>query len=334
MSGRRAEAGSRWLLAGSAVLAIGSIAASVHLWQQLRAERVQGADLRARVAEVRASRAVAPPGAVEMPGPAVAASATVVATEGAQAPAPAPVPAVARSFSVNERDLLRDPEYRRTATEEMRLQLRRNHPRLAEELGLSPEEADQMFEMLVRHQLQQREMPVPTLADPAAMEEFNRQSQQLIRRQEIEMTELLGPRQAQWETYQARRNARSQLGMFRDVLASRGLPLDQAQSQALVTAMASEHQRMDARRRELQDEVVASGNTPEWRRKMIDMQAESNTRLLELMRPHLSQKQHDQVRASLESQVTMLRATERLQGTQSAQGIVIGQGTAVAVPRN
>jgi hypothetical protein len=330
------------------MLACGCIAlvagiTSVNLWRELRAERTLTAGLRSRLEQL------AVPGAVP-PAPSIAV--LPLAEAGGAAPPPRPAPgssaadpahAAARPLlSLNNQELLKDPEYRKARLAQARLTLPQNYPGLAEELGLTPDEADSLFDLLAENQvssLNTLPIGVDGQLDQAAMQEFSRTRQAAQAQLEQSLASLLGStRHAQWTDYQATRPARMQVEQLGRTFQSMGLSLSDEQRRPLVAAYILEQKRQQDDRRSMSRDLSQAALDPQARRAQLQeeslrQQAESNRRLLETASSHLSPQQTEALRTSLEEQLAMNRASATAQRRQqeiqaqrqggSAGGVVV-----------
>lgn len=330
----------RNLMLVCAGLALFSGVVAVNLWRELRAERVLTAELRTQLngsqpaqwtpaSEGMQSAPLPAPGGMSSPANEARPEQTAAAVEGARPPAQtAPVADVARLI-LNQQEMMKDPEYRKARLAQTRMSLPQNYPGLVEELGLTPEEADRLFNLMAENQMEMSDLTMATATfngvppDPAAVEEVNRRRPEMQRRQEEALMSMLGSaRYSQYQEYQQSRPARQQVVQLNRALEGVGLPLTPEQSRPLTAAYIAEQkrQREDTQRlmsgRSVQD-------VARMQEERFELQAESNRRMLEAARPHLSTQQLETMKASLEQQLTMNRATQRmLRQQQEAQGQV------------
>lgn len=318
---------------------------SVNLWRELRAEREMTTQLRLEVGELRASASSLPAGGAGQPRAAIpgipqSAAPTAPPTQAAAANAEGPQfrPVTALPLALNRSELLKDPEYRKAALAQERLNLPQRYPGLAEELGLGADEADRLFDLMAENQLELNATmtAIPTGAngavDIAAVEEVNRKRQEVLREQEEEMQALLGSnRYAQWKEYEQTLPARQQVVQLGRTLESAGVPLSSDQSRPLIAAYTAERKRQAEEFRRL----LGSGPTsPADQQRLMEerfrLQADSNRRLVDAARSHLNARQVEALQASLEQQLTLNRATNRILEIQrQAQGANAAPATAV-----
>lgn len=273
---------------------------SANLWHRLRAEQQLTAELREQIAESTNRGYAAMPA---QRGDARAESAAPAPTNSGANPESLPrrlepVPAASLNAALinsPERDLMSDPEYRKARLIQARMGLKRIYTGLAEEVGLSEKEIEQLFDILASQQV-----------DPALNRSANA---------EDPVRALLGPdRQAKWQDYQQTLSARSRASQMSGMLASSGAPLTEAQLRPLTTALIAEEKFV----REQQPASRLTGPmTPELRAQQqedsINRQEESNRRYLETAAPYMSAQQLTLVRETLEQQIAISRANARMQ---------------------
>ncbi len=344
----------RNLALACAALAIVAGIVSVNLWRDLRDERQTTAQLRAQLTQQ-------PPAAVAAnvpaPVPSVAPSAAVAPVTAQQAAEPtssrAPAEATARdlinNLRIDQRELLKDPEYRKAALAQARLNVPRNYPDLFEVLGLAPEQAERLTDLLAEQQLEQNSVTSvigPNGIDQAAMAEVTRRAEELQRRRDEEITALLGPAGLQeFKAYEQTRAPRMQAQNMRQLLDSAGLPLAPAQVRAFTEAhIAVQRNQSNATQDMLQRAAqIAPGPDREARMReaMLEVQEDRNRRLLDAVRPHLNAQQIARLEQNFEQQLAMTRAQTRVfsdrlrqQGGTQAQGApaLAGGGAPIAQP--
>lgn len=316
---------------------------SVHLWRELSAEREKTAQLRAGMEELRAERAVPPfvagPATRELlPGgaaAAVAGSGPVPPSADAPSRTQDQVAGVARSIALSlldQRELLKDPEYRKSQLAQTRLSIRQNYPGLVEELGLSPEEADRLFNLLAENQVTLSEFnvfsPTGSTPDPAELETMTRRRQEAMQQQEQQLQVMLGGRYGQWEEYQKTRNSRMQVSTLARTFESVGAPITAEQSTSLVNLYIAEQERQ--REDTSRARALGSDGRIDLARSMeeqANMQVERNQRMLEGARSVLNARQLEALQATLEQQATIARLSARMARQQQEEGAA-GAGNA------
>jgi hypothetical protein len=332
------------VLAGIAVIS-GIVSAS--LWRELRAERLTNEELRTQLAESRI--AGHQPVAAVQPAAAPLPTGALPATAAASPPTSGPAPATAEqarataaaatnslistlsstlSIGSNDRDLMKDPEYRKARLAQLRIQLARSNPGLAEELGLSEREANQLFELMASNQLNLTTELTATTGTGTGTTDVAARVQQLqarTREQTEAIRTMLGPaKYAQYQQYQQTLPARNQVVTMGSQLAAAGQPLSDAQSRALTTVMIAEQQR--PRQQAPLPSLSQGAADPQQRTAQIleeslRRQEETNRNVLDAASAHLTagqlatlRQQFDQQNASRRQTLTRLQETSaRLQ---------------------
>lgn len=329
-----------------AALAVVSTVISVNLWRELRAERQLTVELRSQrvpdapgagfapaaqpppqAAPLADARAVAPPPAAPAPD---------------QPAPPAPSRVSAVSLILNQSELLKDPEYRQAALAQARMALGQNYPGLAEELGLTPEQADKLMGLLAELQVDRNASPITVNADgqvdPAAVQELTRRNRELQQRQDEQIAALLGSAGLQqFKAYEETRTPRMQAQTVRRMMESAGAPLTDAQMRPLTEVYIAEQRRQVEERQALLQQMspaAAPASLQQLDERNLELQEERNRRLLEAARGHLSGQQLERLEVTLQQQLVMSRATSRMlrqqREAQQQQGDVPMQGAATS----
>lgn len=219
------------------VFAATSLALAVvsgYLWQQLREERAINAQLNDRpvVPEVRVApevRIVSNPVADPDPAPATP-------------PPPLPPPQTAPTFIVMQGGASLITPGNEVNSRQMRMNL--TYPDLAEQLGMTPEQAEALFDFL---QEQQSDLAAASMAAGAGTQdaaEFQRLRDNLVQQQEADLAAHLGPaHQQQWEQYKPTLEARRRISELHYIGASSGEPITDSQKQRLLNTILAEQQR-------------------------------------------------------------------------------------------
>jgi hypothetical protein len=318
-------------------LAIVSGIVSVNLWRELRAERQQTRELRQQLLDVALVRSAATTPAPVMPSPAAGAvpatqvpgdkPALVASTQ--EAARPATQPAELPRFLLDQREMMKDPEYRKARLAQMRMTIPQNYPGLIEELGLSPEEADRLFDLLAESQLDMSDVSMLAATingvqpDPAVRDDANRRRMELQRRQDESLMDMLGgSRYSQWQDYQQTRGPRQQVMQLARTFEGIGAPLMPEQSRPLTAAYIAEQKRQNEAMQRMFTGMRQPGSTDQARmmEESLKLQAESNRRIVDAARGHLNPQQLDALQASLDQQLALNRASSRLRQQQEVQG--------------
>lgn len=319
----------RTLLLICAVLLMISGIVSANLWLELRNERQTMQTMRTQLVDARAAPRVSTPPLV------VAAAPAPVVTVAAPAPAPSECKPVAENAPraavvanpnppISERELLKDPDYRKVRLAQRRLELQRSNPDVAEALGLSPRDADKLLDLLAEYQVRSSELPPVTVQNPrdaqAANAEMTRNRLALQKQQDEAVTALLGTAgMAQWQEYQGTRGARSQAASMGAQLLQVGQPLTSAQLKPLTAALVAEQQRQRLEVQPRASTTMADPQAREAAQEEAQRRAEeSNRRLLAAIAPSLNPQQLAVFREQFEVQAEMNAVAARARARASA----------------
>lgn len=323
----------------AAVLAI----VSVHLFFELRAERALTGQLRMQIAESTSPAVAALPTKspevrrAEASAPASSASSNNTAAPVSAAPNSG-INLNAQNAYYSEGDMMRDPEYRKARLTQARLQLKRNYTDVAEELGLTEREAEQLFDILAERQVG---VNVPVSVGPdgrvdlQAMDEANRARRDAQRRLDESLQALLGPaRQPKWQEYQLSLSARSRATSMSSMLASSGHPLTESQLRPLTAALIAEEKYVRDTQGTSNQRPTNTEAMARMQEESVNRQEESNRRYLEVAAAHMTAKQLALVKEVLEQQIALSRAGARLQRErlQSARPGVAVEPAVISYP--
>lgn len=342
---------------------------SLHLVNQMRAGQATITELQAQVAKLESERQRDPPASAEVVSPPAAATWHVEQIAPASAPAnkeapkalasrpsmPAPAEGMfagspsredrtrmIREARERQRRLMQDPDYREAVRVQHRSNMGRQYPGLGQELGLTVEQTEQLFDLLVDQQLRNNEQAEVIWdtegLDPATGQQRQQKMQQqwaeIQRKNEAELAAQLGPGKVQaWKEYQSTLVARHQAEQLRTTLAGRGVPLSEDASRAIVKAYA------EAQKTEMQEYAnmaktnVAAGKrgavamlghsapTAEMYERQIENAKKRNERVLEALSPFLTYEQREALQKEQEAELKMQEAQMRIMRAQAeAQG--------------
>jgi len=338
----------RTLTTVAASLVVISGIVTINLWSELGSQREVTASLNTELSESQGRIKAAED---EL----VAAAARVAATPSAPAPASAPAPEKkptstsalpsplaagvvvfssgnGSTVSISQQDLMKDPEYRKARLMMTRATIGQNYPGVAEELGLNPEEADQLFDLLAQNQMDQSAQLTLVLngtqPDQAAMAEANRKRQVLQRELNDSLQNMLGDaRYSQWQDYQRTQGQRVQANSYATQLAQAGVPMSASQNKALVDVLIAEQ-------RTLQTDTVQLGRMvdpsnpatrAEAQRALSERRARSNQHILDAAAGTLTPQQINVLREQFAQQEAINAAQDRVrERTQGmAQGVTV-----------
>lgn len=309
---------------------------STNLWRELRTERVVSASLRTQLDEGEQLKVAMPPAPIAALAPPAAAPLPAAATTADQPPPAAKVApafdaaASLRDYENEQRELLKDPEYRKARLAQIRTSVARNNMGMAEELGLSQAEADKLLDLLAEQQMDMSgnfALLGADQKDPAAMQESMRKQQESLRQRDEAIAALLGPsKNAQWRQYQQNAPVRSRVTSMNNTLSQAGLGLNAGQQKSLQGVLAAQMQNQNQEFAALArgvDTRTAAGRA-QVEDALRNRQAESNRRVLADAQSILNEQQLVVLRAQLEQQEAlnraMARARERAGDVQAPQG--------------
>jgi hypothetical protein len=311
------------IVLGAGVIVAGIAAAS--LWQNLRSEREQNRQLAAQAAtpvqppaQVPLSPApepVAPPAAAD-------ASASPAAAQGGPTPPAEPAtqqpPADANALAA----ALANPQSKEIVRSMMSSVVAQMYPDLAEELDLSPAEAQKFLDLLAKHQgdlgAESLQLLAGGMSDPAAMQALQRKLTEQQRANEAEVAATLGSRYPKWQAYQATAAARQQVSQLSTALNAAGRPLSDTKTEALVAAFAREQEQLQKEERDW-GESAAAQNSPNMLAESLQRAAEAQRRSVDVAAPHLDSEQLALYRSQVEQTINMTGAMMGLMGGAPGQ---------------
>jgi hypothetical protein len=285
-------------------------AAAIHFSREADAARQQVADLKAQLEQREAERVSV--SATLGAGPVAAradpaASATIAAVP--SAPPSRPASAIAPTdISALLRSQMSSPEAVARRKQLARTLMETANPYVGEALGLAPEEADKLLDLLAAHQ-EGMSAVFSTAAEGGGPANVQERSAALQQRQQANLAELqamLGSKYPQWEDYQQTRPAWQQLRDLRAVADAAGNPLTDAQGKSLVAALSVEQRNFSQQSREAASQGTSISeilvrHSPQRRQQMLDVAA-----------AHLSPQQLEGYRGMLERAAAQEQNTLRL----------------------
>jgi hypothetical protein len=316
------------LLAFTALLVTSGIVSAI-LWGDLRTERQANGELRSQLAKsgsvsrtpATSATPAAPAQPVVTPPHAAAPEAPVAAAQ----PTPPPLESevfmtamtaailgrsTALSGGVSDRDLLKDPEYRKAQLTQFRMRLALGNPGLVETLGLSPTEADHLFEVMAESQLKLTDEFTEMVAEAAGTTPSIAAMRERASGREDPARAVLGEaRYAQYQEYQ--RNAKpvlSRVSSLGYTLNSASQPLNDYQAQALAAAILTERQRQEAATASRPNpNPGVPGNAAETMAEYRKAEEESRRRVIAAVSAHLDSAQIDVLQKENEQQIASAR---------------------------
>jgi hypothetical protein len=298
------------VLAATTLMAGG---ASAYLLNQLNAERLRTAALLNRVTDLEMAQARRPSAATssmaalqtDAPAATPATAAPSIHTEIVPDPA-GTKHANAASTSISSTELMKDPDYRASVATSLRQTLAKNHPDLARELDISPQQANKLLDLLTTSRM-------ATLGTGAAANAGE---------QDAEIRTLLGDTKLQqWKDYEESLPSRQLVDRLRTTLESSGGSLNQRQQQQLITTLAAEQKSRSA---EMTRVNQTMGRTPADRLAMLEQLVrtteQGNSRILDVSSSYLNAQQIDALRSQQNSELVMLRAVLNAERARSVSG--------------
>lgn len=247
-----------------------------------------------------------------------------------------------REARERQRQLMQDPDYREAMRVQHRSNMVRQYPGVAQELGLTTEQTDKLFDLLTDQQMrnnEQSEFLFDTEVDPATMQQRQEKMAQrwaeMQQKTEAELSAQLGPDKLQaWKEYQSTLGARHQAEHLKTTLAGRGVPLSEDASRAVVKAYA------EAQKVEMQEyanmataaraNAASSGKTAmvglqmrgvppaEMYERQIENTKKRNQRVLDVLSPYLTYEQREALQKEQEAELKMQEAQMRIMRAQSS----------------
>ena len=313
----------RWFPAVASALAVISTIVAANLWRELHSERQANAGLRTQLLETPAPAALpAPllPAPVPVSRPAEGPRAAEAAAELPAAQLPNFEPALAANLAAQNSLVMADPGYRNAVLAQGVASLRASNLGMVEEMGLSSQEAEEMFQLIASHQIDLNEEVSRIRAsgplDAVTRERMQSMQQEGQARLNDSLAAMLGQdRFQQYTDYQETRTARNAVAGIGNTLALAGQPLSTAQLRPFISAMAAVQKRQQSELQALPRN--AASNNPaaaaQMREQQLKRTEESNRVVLEAAERHLTPAQLAIYRAQLEAQVTQVRASMRVQ---------------------
>jgi hypothetical protein len=229
---------------------------------------------------------------------------------------------------MSQQNLLKDSEYRTALFARLRMAIPGDYPGLAEDLGLTAEQADKLFDRLVETQVEKRGADVPIILgqqpDPAAIQAMIRARQQIQLRQDEALRAMLGgDRYERFTEYVEGRPGRTRATEIGRILASAGQPLSDVQAKPLTAAFVAEaRRRLEFSRRRVSELRPYENPVDQMAvdAAYLEFQTDSNRRMVEAAQPHLSVQQLEILKAALDQPLAESRAAARVQREQSETG--------------
>lgn len=313
----------RWFPAVASGVAVVSTIVAANLWRELQSGRQANVGLPTQLLETPASAGL-PALALPVADPL---SRPVDGTEAASSAAELPVaqmqkvePAMSASRAAQDSMVMADPRYRSAVLAQGVAGQRVANPGLVEEMGLSSQESEELFQLIATHQMELNE-EISRIQSNGPMDPATRARIQSVRdegqaRLRDSLAAHLGQdRFRQYTDYQETRTARNSVAGIGNTLALAGEPLSTAQLRPFISAMAAAQKRQQAELPALPRNLATVGSAAAIQRREQELKRMegSNRILLEAAEPHLTQSQLAIYRAQLDAQVAESRAWLRVQ---------------------
>ena len=304
------------------ILAAVSSLSALWYWHLLQSERARTAELGQQLAALRSP-------AEHAPGPAAAASRQEPGeTTSARAPAAAHTPPqevlsaeelevrrAIRSSQQREREMLRDPEYRKAQIEAGRWQFAPTRADAIRVVGMTPEQADRVVDLWLERNLRFTELGGSSLEQPS--EAIKAELKRLSDAEQAELRTLLGDEKYEhWGRYLASVQERREVSQFRLELSTSAEPLRESQADVLAETIYLERQR---RTNEYEEYVRSAGITdrnvvsPQDRQRWLDLEKEANQRVHNSVAGTLSRAQLARLDEILAARLVPVEAALRMQ---------------------
>lgn len=334
-------------------LALVSSGASAYFWNELKTERASTQVLEQRIAQLektavhRAPTLLPEPTAVEVAEPVAPTQHTeskggergnaqaqatfaVVAPSGAMTMSGPQMSDAERRKRMQEvreqrRRLMQDPEYRELMRTQQKFSMNHMYGDLELMLGLSKEDSERLRDLIAEQQMRQMEnQPVFAASggppDPAQMQEYRQRAQEIQRKNDSEIAALLGPKYAEWQSYQQNSGARMQVMQLRQALATSDEPLRPDQVKPLVDAVAQEQKRVEQdARAQMQPYAyrqMDSASRLRMQEEWLERRQQTNERIRDAVSSLLSPSQLDRLTQQQDQEIKMQQVHLRMQRAQ------------------
>jgi hypothetical protein len=284
-----------------AAISLALAVVSIVLWQQLRDERALTAQLREQAAHPALLQVVPEVLTTATPAPASAS---------APAPAMAPTDVTAQAPArVVASPLIIDPRNKQ-ATMALR------YPDLAQQLGLTPEQAEALYDFLLKQQADQRTHTLIMGTGGQVSGQSRREIEDFARQQEADLEAYLGPASQLWKQYEPTLEARRRISELRAMVESSGEPLTEVQKQPLLNTILAEQQR-----RAQEEQLLTYPNMDQHAKMEMAMQnlkgrEQSYQRIVNSASAYLTASQLATMKAAMDRQIQNERAVLKAQLAQ------------------
>lgn len=279
--------------------------AAIHFRRHLDASHQQIADLQSQVEAMKTARQAAEASfAAQLKAAMDRPASTAIAPAAASAPRPA-TPAVdptrVEAITTALREQITSPESQARTRSLRRAMMVQQYPDLGKELGLSEQEVNKLFDLLVQ---QETDLAANTFAadnrDPAAVQARIAKLQADRQANEAELKTMLGGKYTQWQEYKDTLPGRRQVTDLRAVLSASGNSLNDAQARPLIAALTAEQKRINDERF---GSAAGAGNA-----LLAQYSPENVKRMVDAASPYLNPQQLESFRQMREREANSRRA--------------------------
>lgn len=216
-------------------------------------------------------------------------------------------------------EMVSSPEGQQMVKSMMRGILPTQYPDLGRELGLTPAETEQFFELLAR---QQDELSMDSIAmmngsDPATMQAAQRNLAEKQQAHEGQIAAALGDRYEKWQDYKSTAPVRREVNELRGTLSNSSYPLTDSQSRQLIPALAAEQKRLEQEERDWM--IGAGARSPNMMQESIQRTIAGRQRLVQVAATYLTPDQLEQYRRQTEQQMQFVQSMMDATGMTGAR---------------
>lgn len=220
------------------------------------------------------------------------------------------------SFMKGVAKMFTDPEMKKAMRGQQSMMVRMMYADLAKELGLAPEEADQLIELLTERQMgmaaQSMELMGDGGADAKKLEESGKSINASRKEYDAQINALLGEERAKkFAEYERSIGDRMQMQQVQQAFTASGVPLQDSQRDGLLAIMKEERLKtpaspFDASNKDVSAQMKALQNADAVDKAMQQTQ-DFNTRVLTRARTVLTPEQINAFEAAQKQQLEMMQ---------------------------
>lgn len=297
-----------------ALIALIATIVAVRFWSQLQTTREQETQIQLRLTDME--RAQNLPASV----PAPASVTSTASTDAAAPPATDRTPSVeperkTASAPLSTRQLVRDQEFRSARRVQVRAAIATNYAGVASDLGLTEQEANELFDLITNQQINAMDTAVGAGATNEERQQAARTQREQRQQHEAALQNLLGTRYSQWQDFQKTMPARQRVSQLGVMLASSGQALSETQSKSLTALLIADRKRQTA---ELGGRVYPTERIAilDYMEQNLKATEANNRQLLNTAASYLTAQQLDRLRRLFDQELAASRASIRMQRAQ------------------